>query len=708
MASRGFLVLFFLFALMVYLPAFLIDFAIHNDYYIWYGDKSEFFKYPELAWLVGAGRALNAMISYIQVSLIETMTGCAVARFVSFLFCVGFSLLFINYLTSRFSTSLLHSTMVAFAVITLPAVQIYVVWLGNFPPAVNVLMAFSAYLLLDKAVPQEKDGRIIAYVALALCVFIASMHVYPPTSLALLLFTYIRILSSDISSWPDTRKIVIRDILFTSFGTATYFVVHKFIILPFLLRKFEPVRVSLQSIMGHWKYKLALTSDLPDKARLFWELSGTSFGGVWHSTFGNPAAWAVFAVIFLSCVFLIYKGRKAAGGSDVLERRRARRWAAQMAFAILVIILLVNSPMLAASGSFVEYRFTFVYSAMVVITLFWVLEKIRLAVKPALSPIVAAIMFCLAVSSGLLAFKNTLNAALNANTELNFVRQKLGAADIYSGVKRIIYIHTPQWSTFIDRDPLHDLKRPGIGVVNAVLTEMGAGDIPVRGYRAYEPFDFFVWDNSTVLIDMNEARLVQGRHKRELRSDFASSSSTGSAPLSAFESQDIEWRATGYPQWIQMAYYKPKAIIGFSIAFFLAEQPKRWKLLASNDEFDWVKLYEHSDSGRTYTLRGKKVPEGWTLFASEKEGWGWFSFAKYPVSYLPEASSDSRRFAVGKTIVLGTSTPYRYYRWVFMQGSSDSFGVKINFSKDPKYLFPFFRISEDTIVVPSESDFELD
>ncbi|MBI4823516.1 MAG: hypothetical protein HY805_04715 [Nitrospirae bacterium] len=657
-SSKKLILIFFSFSLAVYLPAFIVDFAIHNDYSVWANEEKNFLGFPETNWLVAVGRPINALLLNIQFFFIESIEDFAIARIVSFLTAVLFCLVIKRYLTSRFHLQPSFSAMLAFSILTLPSVQVYTVWATNFVPgSLNILIAVSSYYILERADSKSRKGK--AYFLLAFFVFLVSLLVYPPTALTVLLFPFARIIFSEPSEWQKTRKLLTRDLLFTTAGMSVYYVAHKFLILPFLANRYAPIRKQLDVIMAHPKYELSITGDFIEKARQFLKLSGVALSGAWHLAFGSKVALAVLVLLLVGCALVLYRGSK---GSGSIGRK------AQMLFFVVLLILLANTPMLVAKGSFVTYRFVFVYSAMAVIGLFWLLHRLSLS---GLKRFSYAIMVFLVVSSGALTLRNMTQTAINANIELEFVRQKIASFDDPPRLQNISFITVPRGAIFTDSDLRYEFRfgtanfNHVSSIVVAVLDEMGIEDEDIKTTTSYlgNKKTRILKDDDTLIIDMNEARLVGGRYEDEISITRFYASSKGTSPARAFDRTDSSWKATDYPQWIEISYPIDEKITKYAImSVSPAVIPLNWQLEASNDRTNWVEIDRQTDkipgAKDAHLIQGVLVPKSWRPLTLDKD-----------LNWV-EAKGDEPVYVVEKRVTLKKPNFYKNYRWVFTAGNS--------------------------------------
>ncbi|MEQ8225453.1 MAG: hypothetical protein ABRQ37_24250, partial [Candidatus Eremiobacterota bacterium] len=227
--NRKHCLLFIFLLFSVYLPCFLIDFGMHNDYAAFEYDRRDCLSFPESLHMIAIGRPLGALLINLQFFFLHTISDLAVARFISFLICMINAILFIWYL--RKDMDFLWLLMMTFCIFTLPASQLYIIWTAtSLQGHLTVIIAFISFFMLERVNFKRKiHGLNIVYLSGAYIIFLASLFIYPASALFILVLTTVRIMFSPVSSWINVRLLAIGDILFISSSMIIYFIFHKFI-----------------------------------------------------------------------------------------------------------------------------------------------------------------------------------------------------------------------------------------------------------------------------------------------------------------------------------------------------------------------------------------------------------------------------------------------------------------------------------------------
>lgn len=620
--------------LLIYLPIFSIDFGIHNDYSLWSYDKTQdwLLSYPETKFLMLEGRPLGALLLNVQFWFLNGISDFAVARFVSFIFALTSAYLLYSYLTKRLLMDSFWALSLVACIFTLPSVQLYVIWVTNFVPGtLNVFLVIVSYLLFDEVGIDNplKTRYKLFCLSSAFFLFLSSFFIYPPNSLFFLVFPFIGVLFSGLSSWQETRMRVVRDIVFCGLGMTAYFLLHKFVLFPYFLAKY-PYIWEVVKEEGGGCYQFALSAKLAGARDIFYEISKIALGGVWDTLGEDKPTIIILFTILLGVVAISIRNvvaqhvRQDGSASGMTEpllkefgnlgQRQKIRYGLQAGLICFIIILLSNAPLLLSSGATqlgsqrLGYRLIFPYSAMVITVLFWLLFHVsQFEFKG--SSVARVVAILVAVSSGIIASENLLNTSLNANMELNFIRQKLANAD-FSYVNTIALIKLNRSKVIIKRRLKHDFRLMATnytfigGIVKAVLSEMGVKQaIHVSDIEPEKMERPYLESDSTLVIDMNEARQKRYYCPKQFKSLMVEASATGSPRYGIFRafdnSNDKEsfWEAALFPQWIKIDYSEKRQVTEYILQTGeVAERmPKDWKLLASQDGANWILVDERKN-----------------------------------------------------------------------------------------------------------------
>jgi len=139
------------FALLVYMPSFLMEYAFHNDYSMLLADQRGWFDFVEARYLVRMGRILGAMLASMQCWYLTEIADFAHLRFLSFIFSLSTVVCYGYYLRKRCHLENFWIAIIAFSILILPSSQVYTLWITiSCPGSLNIFLAACAYLLMDK------------------------------------------------------------------------------------------------------------------------------------------------------------------------------------------------------------------------------------------------------------------------------------------------------------------------------------------------------------------------------------------------------------------------------------------------------------------------------------------------------------------------------------------------------------------------------
>lgn len=492
---------------------FIIPFAFHNDYFVWsYKAHKLLSSFPESVHLIKLGRALGAYFLNIHFLFLDSLRDMAVSRGFSILVTVVSVSLFAGWLR-RFQLGSLVALMISLSVFVLPGHQLYVIWLANFVPGtLNVLIALISALLIDhvdldrllrfKLPPPSQ----LIYLLLGVGLFTVSLFIYPPTTLFYLVPTFARLLFTPLKDWDETRKKFIFDLVFCSAISFVYYVI-------------------ISATLGAYRigsYELKVTQDFSGKFNYFvQDISHMAFN-LWNT----PPTWNVFYVVIsfiaLICCFTaaqrFYHSRQCI--VPVLE----------ISGAVVLLIVFVNLPALVASGNMLGYRIFVPYASMAALLFFWALISLANVFPYKFQGLLSRFLI-LATLSGATwaAYGNIKNAAVNANMELNFVRDKLKPY-IHSGDTSpiTVWVIIP-WNhrTFTNKPLAYDFAFMATtysligGIFDLVVGELADKPRRVYVFRVNKQItdQARLENGDVVLVDMNELVPPSDRQSSPLYDD---------------------------------------------------------------------------------------------------------------------------------------------------------------------------------------------
>lgn len=307
-------VLFFLPALLVYFPAFVTSFGIHNDYRFLPGNFTDHKVFLEAPHLFLVGRALQAGLIVFQGWLIERISDFNLARLLSFLMMLVFAGMFDRFLRRELVLPPFWSRVIVLQMMALPSSQIYVLWTAHFLPGfVTLLWAQAAYVLYTAS--REKDRSAAAGPVAAKAVrwgawglFLAALFLYPINATFVFLLIFLRITFSPALSDLQRFRQAVKETLFFGSAMAVYFVMNVFWILPL-----APASLVSEHALAGTRYDFSFGAELYAKGALIRQTFVVALAGVWHGVWGDRGAWLTAGLLGggLVLFFLLRKKSKS-------------------------------------------------------------------------------------------------------------------------------------------------------------------------------------------------------------------------------------------------------------------------------------------------------------------------------------------------------------------------------------------------------------
>jgi hypothetical protein len=493
----------------------------------------------------------------------------------------------------------------------LPPSETFVYWVGNFVPgSLNVLIALLAYELLD---PVSLAGwraglwsrlRLSACLPLAGLLFLASMCIYPSTTLFILVPTFCSLVFSSIESWPQTRCRVLRDVVFTVAGVCGYFLLTQHIIRPILGQTFSDIQHAIDGNQAGL-YQLAVTRDVVAWLQNFWAVLTVALCGALHPFLriasSQSVARAVAGSLALVAVWRFLRPQTAPSG---ITARAQRGYLLQAGLALLGLLALSECPVIVPAGAsgFAPYRVVYPASAMMVLLVVSILARCRLPLAfRAPAWLARPLPACLLLAGAWLGHIVLCNAATNAHSEMVTFREQLRGLDLRA-TKALLIIGPAPGMSFTAGAVRADLAMFATGgsfvpgFASAMLAEKGyrPGEITVR-YRQFDPdSEYSIVIAEMPVVDMNVA--TRGAKKRYFRQPRALIDASGETcylgnMMGAFDGDPFSfWQVQGANQTLQVDYGQPYQLAEYSLRTLDPPErmPVNWQVLGSNDGAAWA------------------------------------------------------------------------------------------------------------------------
>ena len=458
---------------LLYLPAFVFDFAVHNDYMIWsYDNHKCCLGFPETTHLLSVGRPIGAVLLNLHFATFTDIKSLAIGRGISLLTIMGAYYVFCLILIKNYKFSPLFSVAAGFLIFLLPSAILYVVWLTNFVPgSVTALLSVAAYYLISR--PREKsraNSKSWRWYCLSpsfgYFVLFISFLVYPPVGIFCLIFPFICAAFMSSERWVGERREIVIQVAIVVCLLILYFVVTKFVLTPLLARYSEAVR---DYVLPTSNYEFSFSTNPLDKLHLVNEFLAITFN-LWTSNyFPRFYLFVLFFIIALG-IWRLFGVRHAGGGVEAVKV------ALQRAAMIICLIGIGAAPIFIPKDGFVAYRIVFTAASMAVVLFLWGVHGLCSAFnnRRMLTFSIGAVVFLCWVFSAI-----RINVFVdNVHREFEFVRNAVRGLDRDNLTKVVVL--APEWGSQIVRGQLfYDFRYMGTnfarmdGIVRAPLRELG-------------------------------------------------------------------------------------------------------------------------------------------------------------------------------------------------------------------------------------------
>ena len=474
-----------LLASFVYLPFFITPFLFHNDGYLIETARNNWFGFPEAEHIFLRGRALGAILVSVQGWLTNRISDLTVSRVILFLMLVAAAYLLKRFLERRCALESHWAALSAFLFLLLPSNILNVLWVANAPCGpLNILLAFGAYFLLDRAWRGTNVRDIISSRSTALLgaglLFIAALFIYQPTALVVFVFPFAYLLFST-EKIGTKRNVFLRDIVFFSIAVLIYRLIDQWIFLPWGQKNFP----ASTALAGQGFYDPALGLNAAEKINLIGETFFHAFGGL------VPITAGALLIVALSM-------KKNPAGISL-----------PTAGLLLICFLMGNLPTLIAKGCTHVLGFRVLLPAAVMAAFFfvWLLRRLGQTQQKIIVPFVILIII---VTAGLSAL-SVRDIAANHEKPHRFIETKIRQADLKDTEAIVIAFNTLS-DTFIDHPLPFEFaysmttSQHVLPIIEEVLRPQG---IAVPDITAVNENSVLYRTPFTFIIDLEE---IRGKH----------------------------------------------------------------------------------------------------------------------------------------------------------------------------------------------------
>ncbi len=658
-AQGYFWVCFGLFCLIffaIYLPIIVLPVLTGDDfnYYIYWNRVLE--KCPSCwtfhthHWLADSflfmGRPFANPLHCFTLRQIRDLSHYPLMRSVSVVLAAFMAALFALRLHGRFKMEKRLSFLTSFLIFTLPGMMFYVTYYSfSLSFLIALLLAAMSVESIERI--QFEKGRLtntvnirsVFFFLLSWAALVTSLLIYQPSAVFFVTYTATWFLFTTAEEWPKARRALIRNLGFFIFSVTGYFVLCKFILLPYFASQ-HPVSAKDVLISD---YRFSLAHHLSDKIVHFKNITLTAMS-LWNMFPHKSIARWVGGILILGLLIAGFKRWRTT------RRLLPALWFYIQAGMSLMILCLLANAQNFSSGGIVSNRQIFPYTALV--GLFFSASLIQLASlwkKQARQLSFLALLF-FSLVSGFSTYDRVLRwITVNHYLENRFVQHKLAyyikQQNIIPEMKNHVHVVMPPWgksfiglpfgvndeiysaSARVDKVPglIHfNLVQLGLKLDEVAIPDEDYGFGPPKGqslqlevtrspavqYQAtvINMNDLLLGSKKIILQDFSTVSVASGEIAKITESSFG----TGHYGARAFDEStypDDFWEAGKYPQWLQVEYLNEKKIKGYIFETgFSAEDrmPQSWTLEGSTDALRWEKLDERNNE-MNWPPDGKRV-----------------------------------------------------------------------------------------------------
>lgn len=221
--------------ILFYSTVFSHEFAYHNDYRIFdYETQRCCFGYPESPSLFAIGRPILVLLLNIHLFFITDMRTLGLGQIFSVLMISFFASICAIYFQREFRITVFGSIVLSILIFTLPAMIVNSFWITNFVSQILTLfISLFAYLLFQSRNSGFK--RSLAVLG-GFSLLMVTLLIYPPSAMFFVSLTFIKLFFGPKLGGDVRLRDVVDEIVVVIAACALYFILIKFLWLPFLIQ----------------------------------------------------------------------------------------------------------------------------------------------------------------------------------------------------------------------------------------------------------------------------------------------------------------------------------------------------------------------------------------------------------------------------------------------------------------------------------------
>jgi len=408
-----------------YSAAIALPFAYHDDYYFFaYDDRGSYWPHPQALFFLLVGREGYIPLAYLMAKLIHTVNDLGYVR----LIFVGALALFGTMMTKfmvRCGLSLWQGVILSIMLLLSAGFQVGVLWVTMVPFVVALLLSFAGgWLALSTGEKiANRPGWLLQHILwdskYPFVLALAATFIYQPWAMFYLLPLCAYLIFTPLGSMRRTLTVLstVGGIFFAAI--ITYFVLHRYIFLPYLPSYFFPqARTSIEDPTFAFK----ITADLGGKINFLLHDILLHATNLWNIYLSNLMELVILFLIFSGAVAGLFRIWKQG------ESRKRLQEAGLRFLALAGLSVCAVLPVLVASGGHSGFRVVTPLSAMLVLMLGGAIMEMsrfqgRQFIRAELTS--RAILGTVSVLAAVLAWGNVRDSALNASQEFLTVKSTL-------------------------------------------------------------------------------------------------------------------------------------------------------------------------------------------------------------------------------------------------------------------------------------------
>lgn len=482
-----FLVLIFFVLIAAFAPAL-------HPHYIYHDEVKNFLITPFRTFIpdhyqdVFCGRPLSAMLLTAKGLLVHQVSDLAVIR-LFYLFILSLAAWILTGWLETHGVRTLQALLLALLIFTLPPFQVMVAFMGSCQPIAVLTAVYSAKFAKTMPLGKNAGKRFLSRSAgMSIGLLFAALLIYPPHAMYYWVMAAIVLLSFNKESF-DHWGGVLTNLFYAGFGALGIY--------GLVLMATKPYFADL-TIGGYNPYVSAM--DVAGKLRWFFKEPLVNALNLWNIFPERKTAYAAGGFILAACLLQIGRAYK-----DIKEERIQKKqiYVVCLSFCLFVILVFLTFlPNLAAGVHAAHYRCLAGLMSMVVLTIFWAVQKWLVFVPKPVRETVLTILLILSCFGGVVSAHRNLYAyrVKPSIAEFEYLKDKISAVPLDE--LKEIHIIRPDVSKLKSRydefgTPTTFFHHNISAMVTVILRELNKGKMTIYdiGYDSKSQADIYTFQD---------------------------------------------------------------------------------------------------------------------------------------------------------------------------------------------------------------------